>query len=222
MKILLAFGIAAGILTAGCTEAGHRSAGVYVLLDAGEYHAQESNVAQEVIPRLLQILMPADTLAAASIATANFSEKDIIAGVTFDQRPSIVNNQKRAFLTRLDRVVQTAAGSPYADIPGGMFQAIDFLNRTDPDSKTILILADLRKFPTAGTTRDIPFQLTGFNVVVLQTGKSQPDSRTVKTVQRRLAQFRKQVESGNGRYQVIEQPQQLEDILQQVPEKDGG
>ena len=222
MKILLAFGIAAGILTAGCMEAGHRSAGVYVLLDAAENHPQESNVAREVIPLLLQILMPADTLAAASIATANFSEKDIIARVTFDQRPSMANSQKRAFLARFDRFVQTAANSRNADISGGMIQAIDFLNRSDPESKTILILADLRKIPTGGTTRDMPFQLAGFNVVVLQTSKSQPDSRAVKTVQRRWEQFRKQVESGNGSYQVIEQPQQLEDILQQFPEKDGG
>ena len=55
----------------------------------------ELETGRAAIGHLLQALAPADTLAAASMSAVSFSDTDIIASVNFDQRPSVVNTQKR-------------------------------------------------------------------------------------------------------------------------------
>ena len=47
---------------------------------------------------MLGTLNPGDALAVARIDTGSFSEKDIIAKATFDDRPSVSNEQKRVFV----------------------------------------------------------------------------------------------------------------------------
>lgn len=56
---------------------------------------------------------PGDSLALASIDSGSFSEKDIVAKMTFDRRPSVTNKQK------VDDFVARVKGSAYTDITGG-------------------------------------------------------------------------------------------------------
>ena len=50
------------------------------------------------------------------VITGSFSEKDIIAKASFDDRPSAVNRQKRAFAQQVADFVDSANSSPYTDI----------------------------------------------------------------------------------------------------------
>ena len=217
MKTLFAFGLAAVLLTAACSTDNSRTVGVYVLLNVTENHSREASRqtdnARDVIRYLLQSLAPADTLAVASIGTPGFGESDIIAAQTFSQRPSVVNDQKRAFRDRFDRFIQKDEGSPYSDICGGLLQAIETLNRSGPARKTILILSNLKEKPTFGTVRDLPFQMTGIDVVILKNKGLRPNSREMKLYRRRLENLRVKVEGGNARFLVIDDLQQLGDIL---------
>ena len=60
---------------------------------------------------------PADSIAVARIDTGSFTEKNIIAKTTLDERPSTANQQKRAFASRIAQnyrtltALQGAAGS---------------------------------------------------------------------------------------------------------------
>jgi hypothetical protein len=72
-------------------------------------------------------------MAVARIDTGSFSEKDIVAKVTFDQRPSVANTQKRAFQKQVAEFVSSVAGSSHTDISGGLLQAVEYLNEAgDP------------------------------------------------------------------------------------------
>jgi hypothetical protein len=131
MKKLFAQAIVVCILMAGCTDTKSRSTGVYMLLDTSGTYAVELNKAQKILNYLLGVLAPGETLAVARIDTGSFSERDIISKVTFDERPSVANNQKRAFMQQVEGFVTTVKGSPYTDISGGILQAIEYLARVE-------------------------------------------------------------------------------------------
>lgn len=213
MKAVLAFGLAAGLIAAGCPAGTNHSNGVYVLVDAGENHSLDPGTARQVIHYLLQTLTPADTLAVASIGTAGFSDKDIIATMTFDQRPSIVNGQKREFRDRFEGFLQAAAYTPYTDLAGGILQAIETLNQSAPDRKTILIVSDLEKGPIRTAAREASFQMSGFSVVLLKTRDRRIDSRETNPQLRRAENLCRKVESGGGRCRIIADLLQLEEAL---------
>ena len=112
MKIRIIVLLCIGLIAAGCADSSNRSKGVYMLLDTSGTYAFELKKAQAIINYLLGSLQPNDTMAVASIDTGSFSEKDIIAKVTFDGRPSVANNQKRAFQQNIDGFVKNVKSSP--------------------------------------------------------------------------------------------------------------
>ena len=213
MKALFVLGLAAGLIAAGCAADTNHSNGVYVLIDAGENHSLDPGYARQVILYLLQTLTPADTLAAASIGSAGFSDRDIIAAMTFDQRPSIANSQKRVFRDRFERFLQETADIPHADLSGGILQAIETLNQTAPDRKTILVLSDLKKGPTRAAAGEVSFQMSGFTVVVLKTENWQIDPQDTNPQLLRAENLCRKVEGGGGRCRIIDDLLQLEEIL---------
>jgi len=165
MKKTFVFMIAFVVILTGCADTKKHSKGVYMLLDTSGTYALELKKAQLILNYLLATLQPMDTLAVARIDTENFSEKDIIAKVTFYQRPSVANNQKRAFQKKIDKFTSKVKSSKYTDISGGLYQAIEYLNKADPGKKYILIFSDLKEELKKGDVKDVPFQLAGFNVI---------------------------------------------------------
>ena len=103
MKKLLAFSLLSiSLLLSGCPDTTTHSQGVYMLLDSSGTYRTEVKKAQAIINYLLGTLQPGDSLAMARIDSASFSEKDIIAKMTFDRRPSVTNQQKRLFKQKID------------------------------------------------------------------------------------------------------------------------
>lgn len=202
-----------GLLFTGCADTQSRTTGIYMLLDTSGTYALELKKAQSIINYLLGTLQPNDTLAVASIDTGSFSEKDIIAKMTFDQRPSVANNQKRAFQNTINQFVGKVKSSSYTDISGGILQAIEYLNEVDSEQKFILIFSDLKEELAKGYVRDIPFQLSGFNVVALNVTKLRQDIRDPKKYLGRVDQWRSKVESGSGTWRIINDLERLEHIF---------
>jgi len=213
MKKIVAFIIVLVIFLAGCADTKKHSKGVYMLLDTSGTYALELKKAQSILNYLLGTLQPMDTLAVACIDTGSFSEKDIIAKVTFDQRPSVANNQKRAFQKKIDKFISKVKSSKYTDICGGLLQAIEYLNEADTGKKYILIFSDLKEELKRGHIRDVPFQLSGFNVIALNVTKLRADIRDPKKYLKRVEQWRAKVESGNGKWRVVNDLERLENIF---------
>jgi len=110
------------------------------------------------------------------VKSRSFSEKDIIAKVTFDNQPSRANVQKRAFKDKIDAFVKSVGGSAYTDITGGLIQGAMFLNETGAGTKTILIFSDMQEELDKVTVREFPINLKDIRVVALNVVKLKTDN----------------------------------------------
>jgi len=207
------FLLAGALALSACTDPGPQNRGVYMLLDTSGTYTQELIKAQHIINFTLAKLGPTDSFAVASIDTGSFSEKDIVAKVSFDDRPSRANQQKRRFRERVDSFVKKVKPSPYTDITGGLLQAIEFLNETGAGKKTILIFSDLKEELRKGYVRDIPLQLDGFDVVALNVTKLRSDNIDPREYMDRLEYWQGRVESGHGSWRVVNDLERLESVL---------
>ena len=201
------------MLCAGCSKGANHAKGVYMLLDTSGTYGGEIKKAQSILNYLLGTLQPGDTLAVGRIDTGSFSEKDIIAKIRFDQRPSIANNQKRAFQKIINEFISKNPGSNYTDISGGILQAIELLNESGAGEKYILIFSDLQEELAKGHVRDFPFQLSGFNVIALNVTKLRNDIMDPKNYMQRVEQWREKTENGGGRWRLINDLERLEPIF---------
>jgi hypothetical protein len=201
------------VFLTGCAQQSNRSKGVYMLLDTSGTYAVELNKARSIINYLLGTLQPGDTMAVGRIDTGSFSEKDIVAKVTFDARPSMANNQKRVFQNNVKRFVTGVRKSSYTDISGGMLQAIEFLNEAGSGNKYILIFSDLQEELAKGYVRDVPFKLAGFHVIALNVTKLRADNQDPKKYLARVEKWREKTEKGGGTWRVINDLERLDSLL---------
>ncbi len=209
VALLAAFGLAAG----GCAQKTDHTKGVYMLLDTSGTYTEELNKARAIINYLLGTLAPGDTMAVGRIDTGSFSEKDIIAKVTFDQRPSVANTQKRAFQKKVEDFVTGVHSSSHTDISGGLLQAVEYLNEADTGQKYVLIFSDLKEELAKGYVRDVPFQLDGFTIIALNVTKLRDDIRDPKKYMQRVELWRVKTETGGGAWRVINDLERLDNIF---------
>ncbi|MDX1435057.1 MAG: VWA domain-containing protein [Gammaproteobacteria bacterium] len=215
MKRLICLMTAAlAIAIAGCSqEPVAQNRGVYLLMDTSGTYTNELDKAQQLINVILVKLEPGDSFAVARIDTGSFSEKDIVSKMTFDDRPSVTNQQKRKFRDEVDRFVKTVKPAAHTDITGGVLQAIEYLNEKNPGNKNILIYSDLKEDLPKGFVRDIPLQLQGFSVTALNVTKLRSDNVDPREYLTRLEEWQGKVESGGGKWTVINDMDRLERIL---------
>jgi hypothetical protein len=190
-----------------------RNQGVYMLIDTSGTYTQELGKAQQVINYTLAKMNPGDTFAVASINTGSFSEKNIHAKVTFDDRPSVTNKQKQAFQQAINEFVRNTKPASYTDITGGLLQAVEYLNEKEPGHKTILIFSDLKEEIKAGYNREVPLNLNGFDLVALNVTKLRSDNVDPNEYLGRLAQWQEKVEQSGGNWRLINDLERLEKIL---------
>lgn len=186
----------------GCTQKAP-STGVYLLLDTSGTYTQELKKAQQIIHYYLANLKAGDSLAVARIDSGSFSEKDIVAKVTFDPRPSRGNEQKRAFALQIQEFVDTVKSSAYTDISGGLLLASEYLNETKADRKVILVFSDMQEELPADFKRDFSLSLMNYEVIALNVTKLRSDNRDPKLYMQRMAQWQQRVESSGGQWRVI-------------------
>ena len=205
--------LACALLAACGGEPTQTNTGVYMLLDTSGTYNEELRKAEHIIRYTLSRLDAADTFAVARIDTGSFSEKDIVAKVSFDDRPSAVNRQKRVFAEQVSAFVDSAEPSPYTDITGGLLQAVEFLNEKGTGTKTILIFSDLKEDLEEGYVRDIDVELQGFEVIALNVTKLRSDNIDPREYLGRLEQWRNRVEKTGGEWRVINDLDGLEGLL---------
>lgn len=201
------------LLAACSSETTPRNTGVYMLLDTSGTYNEELIKAEQIIRFTLSRLDASDSFAVARIDTGSFSERDIIAKASFDDRPSAVNRQKRVFAEQVSDFVENAEPAPYTDITGGLLQAVEFLNEKGTGNKTILIFSDLKEDLEQGYVRDIEVPLDGFEVIALNVTKLRSDNIDPREYLGRLEEWRGRVEKTGGTWRVINDLDGLEGLL---------
>ncbi|MBB3167874.1 vWA domain-containing protein [Simiduia aestuariiviva] len=197
-----------------CTQKVPQQRAVYLLLDTSGTYTEELTKAQNILNYLLATLDSGDSVAVARIDSGSFSEKDIIAKVTLDERPSQANQQKRAFKQRMDDYVKSVTrGSRNTDITGGLIQASEYLAETGAGEQYVLIFSDLEEDLAKGHIRDFPITLAGINVVALNVTKLRSDNIDPRDYLKRLARWQERVVTGGGHWQVVNDLERLDQLI---------
>jgi hypothetical protein len=213
-KIILATLLALSL--SACNEPESRARAVYLLLDTSGTYTAEMDKAQKIMNYLLATLDSGDSIAIARIDSGSFSEKDIIARVTFDDRPSTANQQKRSFKARIDDFVSaTKKGSRHTDITGGMLQASEYLNETGAGEKYVLIFSDLEEDLQRGHIRDFPISLPNIHVVALNVTKLRSDNIDPRDYLNRLDLWKERVYQAGGTWDVINDLERMDRLIAQ-------
>jgi hypothetical protein len=202
------------LIIAGCGEPVKHNVGVYMLLDTSGTYSDEIGKAQQIINYTLSQLNPGDSFAIARIDTASFSEKDIVAKVTFDDRPSAANGQKRQFQEAVTKFVDGVGPAGHTDISGGLLQALEYLNEKDPGRKTIFLFSDLKEDLKEGYVRDFTMTFTGVDVVAMNVTKLRSDNRDPREYLDRLEDWKNRVQQSGGNWRVINDLDRLERLFQ--------
>lgn len=200
------------IFLIACSPPQQNNSGVYMLIDTSGTYQEEIEKAEQIIRYSLSRLDADDSFAVARIDTGSFSEKDIVAKITFDDRPSTINLQKRVFAEQISAFVQDANSSPFTDITGGLLQAVEYLNEKGPAVKTVLIFSDLKEDLKDGYIRDIEFDLSGFDIIALNVTKLRSDNIDPREYLARLDEWQTKVENSGGHWQVINDLEGLEGL----------
>ena len=191
------------MFSSACGDGGAHTHGVYMLVDTSGTYAKEITKASKIINYLLATLNPGDSLAVAKVESRSFTEKDIVAKVTFDKRPSQATSQKRAFKEKIQVFADKAKGSAYTDITGGLIQGAEYLNETKSGIKTIVIFSDMQEELGKGTVRDFPINLEGFRIVALNVTKLRTDNADPRLYLDRLSQWEERVRKAGATEWVV-------------------
>jgi hypothetical protein len=214
-RLFTAFAVCFLLLSSGCTETGGRHArAVYVLLDVSESYNDKLDGANAVINYLLGTLVSGDSLTIASIDSASFTEKDIVGKVTFDDRPSVANEQKRAFRARLDGFFKDRKPSIHTDVSGAMLQAAEDLGESGAGHRYILVFSDLDQDLPKGYVRKSKLPLQGAEVVAVDVAKLRSDNVDPQRYLDRLDHWKKVVTADGGDWQVVNDMDHLDRIFQ--------
>ena len=213
IKLMLVYFVSFAAL-AGCGDNRSHSNGVYLLIDTSGTYAQQVSKARTIINYLLANLNAGDSLAVAKVESKSFSEKDIVAKVTFDRRPSQANQEKRAFNQKIEAFSKNIKGSAFTDITGGLIQAAEYLNEANPGTKTIIIFSDMQEELSKDTIRDFPIKLTGIRVLAVNVTKLNTDNIDPRRYLDRLAWWEKRVrDAGATEWFVINDLEHLDKVL---------
>lgn len=191
------------IMLSACTSNENYQTAVYLLLDTSGTYTKELKKAQKIINYYLATMNAGDSLAVARIDSGSFSEKDIIAKATFDDRPSKSNVQKREFAKVIDDFVESVKSASYTDISGGLLQAQEFIEETGAGRKHILIYSDLKEELPEGYNRDFDLELDGFHVTALNVTKLRSDNVDPTEYKDRLMYWQDRIEKAGGSWRMV-------------------
>jgi hypothetical protein len=207
----LPFAVVFGL--SACTPPSPQNTGVYILIDTSGSYNSHIRRAEQVVLYALSRLQSGDTIAVARIGTGSFTENDIIAEATLDDRPSTADLQKRAFAKRVENFLDHSKPTPYTDITGGLLQAVEFLNEKHTERKEILIFSDMEQDLAKGYVRNIPLDLKGVDVVALNVVKHRSDNLDPRRYFGRLDKWRSRVDKDGGHWQVINELDDLHGLF---------
>jgi hypothetical protein len=207
------------LASSACADKKSHARSVYMLVDTSGTYTQELGRAQALTGYILGTLNPGDSFAVARVKSRSFSEKDIVAKVTFDKDPLQANAQKRAFRDKVaDFTKGVTKGSAYTDITGGIIQAAEFLNETGAGRKTILIFSDMQEELDYQTMRDFPINLKGISIVALNVTKLTTDNIDPRRYLNRMEWWEKRVRTAGAqdwrRVNDLEHPERIFDAHQ--------
>ena len=203
------------VLLSGCDNGPHNRAAVVLIDISGEY-AAEIEKARRVTSLLLGRLDPGDSIAVAFIDNTSYSDRNFIARVDFDHRPSVANDQKRAVRKELDAFLDRfSVPSAHSDLTGGILLARDFLERTRAADKQIFLLSDLDEDLKPELDRSGPLELDGIEVVAVNVIRRDRDNIDPAHYRQRVSRWQQRVKDDGGQWDMVNEIDRLQHMVAQ-------
>lgn len=198
----------------GCSEPQPRNKAVYMLVDVSGSYVKELDKAQKLTGYLLTQLDSGDSITLSTIDSKSFTQKNTIGQITFDDRPSLVNQQKLQMQHLMeDFTKRRTHGSAYTDISGGVLQAAQFLHNTPAGEKYLILFSDLAEDLPHDHTRNLSIKLDGINVVAVNVTKLSTDNLNPQNYIARIDGWQNLVESGGGHWRLVNDWTQADQML---------
>jgi hypothetical protein len=185
---------------AGCIEPARTPRAAYLLIEAPRLRSEQ---AQAVVSYLLGALQPGESFGIACLGTGNFSDRDTIASVSLDARPSVATQQKRLLKKRFDEFTFSPRPAGRLDLAGALLYAVAQLGETNADERYLLILADLGREQIPEPMRDFPLQMDGCRVIPIIVENQELTGRQQAAALKRLEAWEDWVEAGGGDWQLM-------------------
>jgi hypothetical protein len=203
------------LVLTGCVDKKSQARGVYMLVDTSGTYTKQLKNARSVVNYLLGTLNPGDSFAVARVKSRSFTEKDIIAKVTFDKVPSRMNAQKKVFKNKFERFVKKMKkGSAHTDITGGIIQGAEYLREAGAGRKMIVIFSDMQEELDKKTIRNFPIKLTDIKFVALNVTKLRADNIDPRKYLGRLENWKQRLlKAGASEFKVVNDMEQLQRIF---------
>lgn len=203
-----------GLVLSGCSEPQPRNKAVYMLVDISGSYIKELDKAKKLTGYLLTQLDSGDSITLSTIDSKSFTQKNTIGQVTFDARPSLVNQQKLQMQHLMeDFTKRRTHGSAYTDISGGVLQAAQYLHNTPAGEKYLILFSDLAEDLPHDHTRNLSIKLDGINVVAVNVTKLSTDNLNPQDYVTRIDDWQDLVVNGGGQWRLINDWKQADQML---------
>lgn len=213
-QVMTALLLPLSLVLSGCSEPQPRNKAVYMLVDISGSYIKELEKAEKLSSYLLNQLDSGDSIALATIDSKSFTQKNMIAQTTFEDRPSMVNQQKQQVQHLMqDFRKRRTHGSAYTDISGGVLQAAQHLQNTQAGEKYLILFSDLAEDLPHDHTRDFSIKLDGINVVAINVTKLSTDNLNPQDYVTRISDWKDKVEDSGGQWRLINDWQQADQML---------
>jgi hypothetical protein len=172
----------------------------YLLMETARL---KSPPAQALVDYFLGALRPGESMGMACLGTGHFSERDVIARLSLDPRPSVAIQQKYLLRKRLDQFSPFPRPGSYVDVAGALLYALACLNETEAEDRYVILFVNFRKELIPEPVREFPLQMDQCHVVAIDLDEGNLAGQEQDAAAKRLATWKDWVEAGGGRWELV-------------------
>jgi hypothetical protein len=183
-----------------CSEPARPPRASYLLMETARL---KSPPAQALVDYFLGALQPGESVGMACVDTGHFSEKDAIARLSLDLRPSVATQQKYLLRKKLDQFSPVPRSGSHLDVAGALLYALTCLNETGVEDRYVLLFVNFRREQIPEPVREFPLQMDQCHVVAIDLDEGDLPGREQDAAAKRLETWKDWVEAGGGRWQVV-------------------
>ena len=217
MKCIRALGVAvAAFVATACHQHSRYDQAVAILIDvSGTYSDRKDDTVELIKRQLLPDMVPGDTVFVIRIDSESYDEKNLVALMKLDARPSQANAQKLALAQTLDEFARKPENARHTDIPGAIMLASEYLREIGAGSSSILVFSDMQTDLPPGAKRKLEQgELEGTHIAAVNVKRLPSDTTDPGVYRARLARWERELkEAGATEWRAILDPAQLSPFL---------
>jgi hypothetical protein len=198
-KILLTIALASSL--GACSESKDFETAYCALVDiSGTYAKQKPHVVKTVKAGIVPQMVPGDSLFFVTIDSNSYTEKNLVAKLTLDYRPTMANSQKVEVAKKLEKFGRGNARSNLTDISGALMLCADYLKASKAGTRVMFVFSDMNEELPKGVVRKFDEnEFEGIDVVAMNIIKLSKDSANPEVYRKRLEKWEQRTTSAGAR-----------------------